>query len=70
LLDDDWDEAGNDVLMVHGKSGSLIWVAPTSGRNRQGSSREWKRAARANAAALPPSAALAGRLYIFTDARA
>ncbi len=32
LLDDDGDEAGNDVLMIHGKCGSLRCVAPYIGR--------------------------------------
>ena len=34
LLDDDGNEAGDDVLMVHGKCGSLRCVAPYIGQSR------------------------------------
>src|SRR4029453_8131450 len=38
LFDDDRDEAGNDVLMIHGNCGSLIAWRPTSGGSGKGSS--------------------------------
>src|SRR5215210_6825849 len=43
LFDDDGDEAGNDVLMVHEKCGSLFAWRPTSGGTHAGSSSVSKR---------------------------
>ena len=60
LLDDDGDEAGNDVLMVHGKCGSLLIVRPTSARIaamfKPGIVQQSERAAGAWPTALPRSA--------------